>query len=312
MTQTVDVPTSNFATRYAAWKPAPQGRYQAKSLDRAAIFMFSLPKTGKSTLIESNENCLRIDLDRAGNSNPNPKCVTIPSLTDDDGKSIVITKKFIDDLMACLVSEAKAGNPRPKTICFDTVDQLVSVLCQALCVERGVKHFSDLEAKTWGIVYEQVRDYCNTLTANGYGYILTSHIVNKKIEIGDQAAMQLDLTIKDTLYSSIKGALDLIVALDRGQETIQTPIPMLGVDGKPIMLNGKPKIAKVESKHTPYVDLVFHQAKPEDPFAPNYSRLVHGRIGGLPERIRLPRKDGWPMVRDIYNAAAIADGATLI
>lgn len=306
-------PSASFASRYAAYNPS-RG-YQAKPWNKLFALFVSLPKTGKSTFIESCPDLLRFDLDRAGTSNPQTRCLTVPALQDSNGAPIVVTKDMIDKVIAQLVSDAKSNiQPRPKVVAFDTVDKLVEILCFARAAQLNLKSFWEAEKSEWGTIYNWVADYCNLLIQHGYGVWLCSHIVNKHIQIGEAAKMQLDLTLRDTLFTRIRGALDAIVAVESVDEIESIPIPKVHpTTGQPILLaNGQQAIDRFEQKSTRHVELVFDQGKPAGTFDPDFSRLVCNRIRGLPARIRLPRVDAWETVRSTYEDAAKKDGATLL
>lgn len=311
-TTAVKTSMSTVASRYA--KFSPSRGYNAKPFHKLFTLFVSLPKTGKSTFIESNPDLLRIDFDRAGTSNPQTACITVPSLQNEDGRTFVITKAWFDELVAQLVDDAKNNRPRPLTVCFDTVDALVSILCDDYAKASGVANFYMLDVKAWGVIYNQIADYCTILIQHGYGLWLCSHIVNKKVEIGEASKMVLDLTMRDTLLARIRGLLDLIVAVEKGYEFQTKEIPKIHpVSKEPLVVNGKAVIDRVETIETPYVDLVVKQAKPKSEFDPDFSRLVGGhRVGGLPDRIRLPRVGGWQKVSSIYEDAARSDGATIL
>lgn len=310
-TQTIAAPS--FASRYSSFSPSTG--YNAKPWSNLFALLVGMPKVGKSCVLESNPDLLRIDFDRAGTTNPQTRALTVPALRDGNGQTIIIKKEWLDKLVDQLCDDALKKNPaRPKTIAFDTVDKMMEMLCEELAHQKGVKAFHELPTIEYGTIYAQVADYCNKLVQHGYGLWLTSHLINKKVDIGDQSKMSLDLTIRDALFTRIRGGLDLIVAVEKGEEIKTKTIPKLHPVTKQPMLNpnGTPMVDRLEQTSEPFVDFVFNQSRPTDPFAANFSQLVCSRIKGLPDRVRLPRTDAWALLESLYEKAAVADGASLL
>lgn len=312
VTQTVAVQPAAFASAFAQYNPI--SRYQVKPFHKLFVLFCSLPKTGKSCLLESNPNLLRLDFDRAGTTNPQTRATTIPAVQDGGGKPVVITKDFIDNVVGTLCDLATKDKPRPQVVAFDTIDSMLNVLAPARAHQLGLKSFADADVKEWGVVYDWAADYFNALVQHGYGVWLTTHIVNKKLEINERAKMILDTTVSITFINRFRGLLDLICAVERGIDTTMKPIPKIHPVTKQPALDGKgqPLIERMETVETPFVDLILRQSKPTSEFDPDFSRLVCGRVGGLPDRMRLPRIDAWPLVAKKYEETAVADGAALL
>lgn len=220
---------------------------------------------GKSTFLQSIPNCIVIDCDQKGLSNPRPKALLLPdpskpvSIPHPRDPSKTITEfnfDFCRAIVAKAVSIKKANPDQPLMVCFDTVPALVEQRIRKLEIDRGdpekgvIVNFADMNAmEVWPIIARSVCDMIDDCKNAGIGVILSLHIVQDKetrfVNRQRETITTEKVNITNSLDKAVKIRLNEAWRLVSSSRTETQMKPLLNRAGNPILdAQGKPRLQR--------------------------------------------------------------------
>lgn len=235
MQQTTTVPGSSLKWGRLAGHVGPMIAPPGK----IAGFIFSLPGCGKSNFMQSNPDAYIFNLDLSSTTTSDPQAAIWPVLSPTTGEVLdststpmVLTQEKIQEKVDLLCEMATKNEPRPSTICFDSVTAWLSILTPWIVrnaiplglrsMDRGpATSWRELEGKAaWDLSYSTIVETMLKLRAHGYGVYLTGHIVKSKVAIGpDLFTQEFELTMGPGLWKRLIPHFEISALIDRVSET---------------------------------------------------------------------------------------------
>jgi hypothetical protein len=275
------------------------------SLDRVRAVIASMPKVGKSTLLQSCEDAFIFNIDQSSTVTPTPRAVMFP-MVGEDGSCLldtgpgILTWDAIESKIDVLKKLAQERKPRPKLVVFDSLSTLLNLVrpwivrnAARLGIAKGeVSDFKQLHGPAaYDALFETIVKSINDLYQSGYGVILTVHIVNAKIQLGEDAMTVIpELCASDGLWKRIYPLMEFVAVLHRkdvvSSKEVETVVNIRGVP-----TTHKKMVSETSTK----VFLSINEAY--------YKDVSGGRVQFDP--IEVPKADGWKTVSDAYEAARL-------
>lgn len=211
-------------------------------LARSVAFFFSLPKEGKSTLLQSNPDAFIFNTD-GSSTTANPCLATIWPAVDpvsgqplgDDGLPFVLTWERCMEKIAILKELAARNEPRPVTVTFDSLATWTRLVIDYVTrnatnlslrsAEKGAATaFRQLDGKAaWDVVYDTIVSTVMDLKAAGYGVHVAGHMTRKYIPLGEEAFVQeCAFTFGDGFWRRFFPLLELSAAI----VSADVPVPV--------------------------------------------------------------------------------------
>jgi hypothetical protein len=166
------------------------------------IFLYGIPKIGKSTLVSEIEDVLFFN---TGGGLDALECYQTP---------IPDWSTFLE---AC--AEFVKGEHKYKVIAIDTIDRLHKQCVSYLMDKHKVQHPSDLE---WGKGYDMVKDELmrplTKLALSQYGLVLISHVDEKEIKTRTATITRSCPTLQGYIWVMIDGLTGVIMFMTAIQD----------------------------------------------------------------------------------------------
>jgi hypothetical protein len=272
-------------------------------LTRCRAVLASPPKVGKSCLLQSNPDAYIFNFDQSSTVTSTPRAVLYPIVGDDgscllDNGPGVLSFDLIRQKHAALLQLARDNRPRPSLVVNDSLTTMVNLIrpwiaanaVQLNISKDPVDDFKKLHGPAaYDALFETIVRFINELYQVGYGVITTVHIVNTKIQIGDDVMKFVpELCASEGLWKRLYPLMEWVGILHRkpvietfDKEVIST---LRGVETKSI---------RKESRSVEKVFLSVDNAE--------YRHISGGRVRFEP--IEVPHVDGWAAVSKAYDAA---------
>ena len=278
--------------------PGFMAKPMAMPMERSFVLCVGPPGEGKTSFVQSCPTGFTFNLDKSSTS-PHVKGMVWPGV-DSKGQFCDKTGKIIMSWEAVLavqqqiVSRATDNKSVPTTVFIDSLSALIPLIMDYMVRQNDVEYWQDLDGRRmYGIMYDRIVRFCNDFLNVGIGVWLMGHVVNAKIQIGDDKfTIRPELTIGDGLWKRIEWALEMICGIERVTKTIliKQPTP----EGR----KSPPPDKKEEV--TKYM---FITGAGEG----RYGELMKQRVP-LPGEIEVPYEGGWAVVAVAYKKAT--QGAT--
>lgn len=277
--------------------------------ERIYGILFGPPGAGKSCFFLDNESAYIFNLDRTSTTHPNPKAEIWPGLSE-SGELLGTSSPGIlsfDDVLAqvdALERLAKSGEERPATIVFDSLHSLLSLIVawvpgnahQLGLSREPVRNWKDLHGPAaWDETYKLITGIPLRLRNAGYGVWYVSHLVNRRIRIGDDVEFDPRLQITDNLYARLYPDVEMVAYIHKEevQEIVEKPI-----------VHTHPKTGeRIQKIKRESQSRVVHRFTVE---APGLYDILKARVPITP-MFELPREGGWQRFREEYQAALEKD-----
>ena len=272
-------------------------------LDRVRAVIASMPKVGKSTLLQSCEDAFIFNIDQSSPVTPTPRAVMFP-MVGEDGSCLldtgpgILTWDAIESKIEVLKKLALERKSRPKLVIFDSLSTLLNLVrpwivrnAAKLGIAKGeVTDFKQLHGPAaYDALFETIVKSINDLYQAGYGVILTVHIVNAKIQLGEDAMTIIpELCASDGLWKRIYPLMEFVAVMHRKDVVSTKEVETT------VMIRGTPSTHKKTVTETAQkVFLSINEAY--------YKDVSGGRVQFPP--IEVPKADGWKTVSEAYEAA---------
>lgn len=232
-TQTLDAGESVLA-KYERMFNARRG-FEKKPFDKLLILLAGSRGVGKSTFVESSPNILRLDLDRAGTSNPVSKCLNVP-VAGQPPIDWEWTKNTIQTVI-----ETEKTKPTPGLmLCIDTVDMMMMQAIKAWEKKDGKPIAETDSRRSYGWVYDQVAGLIHQIHMANIGCVLITHIEERKKAVGlDKEGQPIEiftpaLSLSEKLVGRFVNFVDLSCIIEN--KTIFKPrvVPQMRANGGPV------------------------------------------------------------------------------
>lgn len=191
-----------------------------------------MANTGKTAFMQSHPGAFILNLDLSSDTNPFPQAGRWPIITKDgmprerpDGPLVELTWASLLNKKEQLITLARDGKPRPQTIVIDSLWPMMRMLKSFAVLEQNTKYpdkkadgWKDLHGMSaWDTLYDRIIDYCMDLRRVGYGVFIMAHLVNAKIQLGENLyAKELELKpITDNFYSRLYPLFELVAATSK-------------------------------------------------------------------------------------------------
>ena len=268
-------------------------------MERSFVMCIGPPGEGKTTFVQSCPTGYVINLDNSSTS-PHIRGMVWPGINeqgqpyDQDGV-VVMTWERLLQITNSLIELAKSGDPYPTPVFFDSVDAVLPLLQNYMIRKNDVENWQDLDGRRmYGIAYDRMVRMFHDLLNVGIGVWLIGHVVNAKIQIGeDKYVIRPELTIGDGLWRRMEWALEMVCGIERVDKTISTEVQTTDThkaDGT--VRKGRTKT--VNEQVTRYCFVTDSS---------RYSELMKRRVN-IPGSIEIPHKDAWPIVSKAFIDAA--------
>ena len=272
---------------------------QVVPMERSFVMCIGPPGEGKTTFVQSCPTGYVINLDNSSTS-PHIRGMVWPGINeqgqpyDQDGV-VVMTWERLLQITNSLIELAKSGDPHPTPVFFDSVDAVLPLLQNYMIRKNDVENWQDLDGRRmYGIAYDRMVRMFHDLLNVGIGVWLIGHVVNAKIQIGeDKYVIRPELTIGDGLWRRMEWALEMVCGIERVDKTISTEVQTTDThkaDGT--VRKGRTKT--VNEQVTRYCFVTDSS---------RYSELMKRRVN-IPGSIEIPHKDAWPIVSKAFIDAA--------
>lgn len=286
-TQTTSAGPS-WMSRYKKYG-ATTGYHPKDPLD-CIMIVAGMSGDGKSHFWESNPDAIRIDMDRAGSSNPNSQCVTVPEI----GFTGEFDWDFLKSLRDELIAASEKKQDRPRMVVLDTIDRFIALMCRQVVQEhaesgRQCETFADLQGqRAWGITYDRLMDYILDLNDHGYGIGISTHIteVTRPNEDGTADCTKWEMTLNPGLYKRLRPIVDLLAVIEK-----RTPKPKIE---KQVQSDGKVKLVTIQPDNDEY-RMLFQSASRK-----GYGKIPKQRVH-MPTELLLPKDGGWEAFTKVYD-----------
>lgn len=249
--------------------------------------------SGKTTFLQSHPGCLIINTDQSPTpTNPDmgpsgvPRAAYYPFIDEQgravgpDGRPMIFGWEHALELKQRLLTAARDNAPRPQTIAIDSLVTFQSMIIADQVAKLNKTTFRARDDVDYAGMYDELVKFCSDLHSHGYGVILTAHIEDRYIPLGENLAREdiMLAGVTDKLYSRLKPRLSYLLAIERVVEatttTVDVPVP--NHPGKTI------KQSKTVSR--PVTRIVN--------YSPALSRIVKSR-SSLPDTIEVSGANGW-------------------
>lgn len=272
---------------------------QVVPMERAFVMCVGPPGEGKTTFIQSCPTGYVINLDNSTTS-PHLRGMVWPGINkqgqpyDQNGVVTMSWEKLLQTTNA-LIALAKEGKPHPSPVFFDSLDAVLPLLQDYMIRKENVENWQDLDGRRmYGIAYDRIVRLFNELLNVGIGVWLIGHVVNAKIQIGDDKyVIRPELTIGDGLWRRMSWALEMVCGIEQMDRTSATEVIMPDTtkpDGT--VRKGRTKTVTETKKAYCFVT-----------DSSRYAELMKRRVN-IPGEIEIPYQDAWPIVSKAYIDAA--------
>lgn len=171
------------------------------------FFIFGDTMSGKSYLAERFPDPLFINTDGNSEMNTAPS-IQIRNERDAQGK---LTKSVIDALDEIILA-LKNENHGFKTVVIDVIDDLVTMLEQAICYENDVRALSDIPyGKGYSSFNSALQEFVIELKALPLNVVYISRIM----QVGEGATTKEVPSLKTKYYNVVNGNCDLVIETKR-------------------------------------------------------------------------------------------------
>lgn len=218
----------NFLSAFTKFQPTVG--FDPKPFEQLGILIPGVQGCGKTSLVSTAPDVLRLDFDGARDNNPNSVGTNIRF---DQGPTDYLKLVEVVETLEKLSVENK---PRPNFICFDTMDTFLESVKQFVVFNarqknpnRQILTIDDLPGGYgWNKVYEHAEPIITRLFAAGYGVILFCYFYEETYTVTNPATGQESVmvrynhTIPPKFWQKIKGKVDYVAGL--GQRTVVTPV----------------------------------------------------------------------------------------
>lgn len=277
-----------------AQKYAALGGYtgpQFKPLEKVLGFICSIPKAGKTALIEGNPGAFIFNCDNSSTVNPRALATKWPMFGEDGTPTEILRWEAVDAKIKILENLARTNNPdRPQCVVFDSLSSMLELVidyvtrnAQRLGLVGGDRaapeNFSALNGlAAWDMVYNTITQTINRLKNTGYGVWILGHITNKNVVLASDMITVPELTITDGFWKRLFPRFDFSGVIIAEKKTQMVDVP------------GKPKKR---------VDNVVRTLRIEHP---GLNSILGARVPIEPS-IELPLDGGWDRFEEAYKAA---------
>jgi hypothetical protein len=185
-------------------------RKPIRDLSREIIFIYGIPKIGKSSFAASMPDALFLSTEQGLN---HLEVFDMP------------INNWVGFLAA--ISELEAEPTKYKTIVIDTADNLFMFLRDFTYNKLGIKHESDAEyGKGWDIASGEFRKQVTRVSKLGTGLVFISHSTEKEIQKGPRKGeVKVTHTLPTRARQLIQSMADMILYMeidDDGNRVIRT------------------------------------------------------------------------------------------
>jgi len=316
-TVTGRVTTPNFLTSFSKFHPVTG--FNPKQFNQLAILIPGVQGSGKTSLVSTSSDVLRLDFDGSKDNNPNSVASAIqfckgPS----DYRQLVEVVETLEQL-------ARDGKPRPTFVCLDTVDTFLESV-KTFVVQNARDKRAQFNAEQaaniltiddipggygWQKVYEHAEPIIGRIIRAGYGFIMFCYFYEEAITSTDargqdKVTYRLNHSIPPKFWHKIKGLVDYVCGVGSRIETeIIYGEPRKDGNGNPIKDGSGALIREIKDR----VPRTIHYARfwendrgnqtlkqriplPDEIILPSH-----------PENPRLPAPGNFDLLRAAYNTA---------
>lgn len=223
----VAVGTTPTAVRFAQLGFA--SRAMTYPLTRMFGMLVGEQNCGKTFVVQSCEDAFIINCDLSGSPNPNATSISWPGIDaegntmDVGNRPFVLTWDDVEKKIDQLVSMAKANQPRPSMVVFDTVAGMIRLLQPWVADKLGRSSFSDCDGRqAWDRLYAHIVDrVAMRLRAAGYGVWFIAHLGRSWVQIDDQRSTEaIDFTMGPGLRQRLSAVVEVIIPVVALQTTV--------------------------------------------------------------------------------------------
>lgn len=272
---------------------------QVVPMERAFVMCVGPPGEGKTTFIQSCPTGYVINLDNSTTS-PNIRGMVWPGINaqgqpyDQDGVVVMTWEKLLQ-ITNTLIALAKDGKPHPTPVFFDSMDAVLPLMQDYLLRQKDEEYWQDLDGRRmYGIAYDRIVRLFHDLLNVGIGVWLIGHVVNAKIQIGeDKYVIRPELTIGDGLWRRISWALEMVCGIEQIERSTTSEVTL------PDTQKADGTVRKGRTKRLTETKIQYCFVTDSS----RYAELMKARIS-IPGEIVIPHKDAWPIVSDAYIKAA--------
>jgi AAA domain len=249
---------------------------------------------GKSAFFQSIPECFIFNLDNSIPTSPTVRANLYPP-----GPGYRTTFDEIKTVVDSLIRLAAEGKPRPKTVVFDSLTELVPLITAHL-TDNGKKYglvaeFSDKEIlnfekldgrKAWPLAGNMVRDIVVDLARSGYGVWVSIHPkVIEKVNSKGETEETTRLAVPDSIFSAFKNLLQLCAVM---YSTTEVSVSMTDEKGV--------KLARPTATQSKACWLAVQDAHLE-----KHLRAKTHTGNKFPSKLLIPHSDGWSVFAQEYR-----------
>jgi len=287
MTVTIEIPDkySSLGVR-SGWNPTP--------LNKARIWLVAPPAEGKTTLVTSNPKALVLDLeDRAGDIiNSRATYVHYPDM-----------KGYLN-LITELCKDKKAGKSYFDTIVIDTVDAFIDQSIPYL-TEKYSSKCEDIREYAggkggWFKMRDLLMSNLQELTLAGYGWVVTSHVIDKELGEGNNKRIVRCPSVMDSVRKALNNTCHLIGTMVLKDHKVKVTKKM-----KYKTSSGEVKESKKEIEESQGIGFFLSFRKGTGINSPEIRDSKNSYYGLLNDYIKIPKINGWKKLEEEYELALI-------
>jgi hypothetical protein len=228
------------------------------------------PGSGKSALFQTCPEAFIFNLDPSsttipgepGAEAPTPKALMWPGIStegrtlNDQGLPFILSWSFVEEKVAILKGLAARNEPRPKVVVFDSLSAMIALIKSWLpgkaadfnLATNSKTVWKELDGRAaWDFLYDRIIDLLLSLRAHGYGVYVVGHIVNSKVQLGeDRMTIMPELTITDGFWKRLYPWFELVMIAQAFDEVVSIPDPRWKPDPK--FPNAKARTVSVQRR----------------------------------------------------------------
>ncbi len=250
------------------------------------------PGAGKSTLLNSNPHLLSLDPERGGDTVADPQALrfTPPPTTAPENLDKVYLR-FVDQVIARKLK----GATDIKMIAIDTIDEMISLFQQALCLREQCVDVGDVgggHGKGYAIVRDSIFGMLDKIYRAGIGWALIAHTTTKSVQVGQDTKQISTLAISDSYKRAVFQKCEHMLFVEHGVEMVKGPKEVKVVKGKRLEKEGKTTARKVRKLKT----------RPGGLWQGGDTNDVKVRVP-ITDELILPKVGGWDLFTKAYGDA---------
>jgi hypothetical protein len=259
---------------------------------RSKLAVTGLPASGKSTLINSNPQCIVVDLEEGGKTVPDPQALRFNPQDSGGQKSWVEVAKGVDDFVNTICMAKRKGLPEYNHVAFDSFDALVELFSKELMEQSKIRDVGDYgggHGKGYAIVRTKIFAILDQLWKAGFGWSVIAHI---SVEPGgDNGPRRLDLAVSPSFRTHLYRVCEHMLFLDHAEVTRYRP------DKK---IPGTNKVIKDETGYQERA--IVMKTRTGSLWRGGHADAVKVRVP-FPDVLEIPRVGGWNVVEEAYEKA---------